>query len=89
MDFTILANMTPGGLSYERGGDVRRKFWSKPLKETNLGVAQTFFLTPKHAKQDHFETQTNKKYSISSRATLNETFMAKYSGIFPEHPKWD
>ena len=34
----------PGGDStYERGGDTRRKFWIKPLKETNLGVAQAFF----------------------------------------------
>ena len=35
-----------GGLPYERGGDVRRKFWIKPPKETNLGVALAF-LTPK------------------------------------------
>ena len=36
---------TPGrGVSaYERGGDARRKFWIKPLKETDLGVAQAFF----------------------------------------------
>ena len=34
----------PGGDSaYERGGDARRKFWIKPLKETDLGVAQAFF----------------------------------------------
>ena len=34
----------PGGNSaYERGGDARRKFWIKPLKETDLGVAQPFF----------------------------------------------
>ena len=33
----------PGGrLSYERGGDASRKFCIKPLKETNLGKAQTF-----------------------------------------------
>ena len=25
-----------------RGGDARRKFWLKPLKETDLGVAQAF-----------------------------------------------
>ena len=37
---------SPGGggdSAYERGGDARRKFWIKPLKETNLGVAQAFF----------------------------------------------
>ena len=32
-----------GGSAHERGGDACRKFWSKPLKETNLGVAQAFF----------------------------------------------
>ena len=37
----------PGGDSaYERGGDARRKFWIKPLKETDLGVAQPFFFWP-------------------------------------------
>ena len=29
--------------AYERGGDDRRKFWIKPLKETDLSVAQAFF----------------------------------------------
>ena len=29
--------------AYERGGDARWKFWIKPLKETDLGVAQAFF----------------------------------------------
>ena len=34
----------PGGRKGgERGGDARLKFWIKPLKETDLGVAQTFF----------------------------------------------
>ena len=32
-----------GDFTYERGGDARRKFWIKPLKETDLGVAQAFF----------------------------------------------
>ena len=40
-------------------------------------------------KRDQFIKQTNKKYSISSRATLNETFMAKNNDIFPERPKLD
>ena len=38
---------TPGGggnSAYERGGDTRRKFWIKLLKETYLGVAQAFFV---------------------------------------------
>ena len=29
--------------AYERGGDACKKFWIKPLKETDLGVAQAFF----------------------------------------------
>ena len=43
-----LEGWTPGegGLPYERGGDARGKFWIKPLKETNLGVAQPFFFYP-------------------------------------------
>ena len=32
-----------GDSAYERGGDARRKFWIKPLKETDLGVVQAFF----------------------------------------------
>ena len=32
-----------GDSAYERGGDARRKFWIKPLKETDLGVAQALF----------------------------------------------
>ena len=35
----------PGGgdFTYERGGDARRKFWIKPPKETDLGLAEAFF----------------------------------------------
>ena len=32
-----------GDSAYERGVDARRKFWIKPLKETDLGVAKAFF----------------------------------------------
>ena len=32
-----------GDSHYERDGDACRKFWIKPLKETDLGVAQAFF----------------------------------------------
>ena len=31
------------GDSHKKGGDARRKFWIKPLKETELGAAQPFF----------------------------------------------
>ena len=42
-------NIPGGDSAYERGGDARRKFWIKPLKETDLGVAQAFFTH----KRDH------------------------------------
>ena len=32
-----------GNSAYERDEDDRRKFWFKPLKETDLGVVQAFF----------------------------------------------
>ena len=38
----------------ERCGDARRKFWIKPLKETDIGVAQVFLT----CKRDHVKTQT-------------------------------
>ena len=44
-----------GRLPYERCGDARKEFWIKPLKETNLGMAQPF-LTP---KRDHFKLWLN------------------------------
>ena len=32
-----------GDSAHERGGDARRKFWIKPLKGTDLRVAQALF----------------------------------------------
>ena len=49
MSFVFFVNLKPGwtpgrgGSAYERGGDARRKFWIKPLKETDLGGAQALF----------------------------------------------
>ena len=40
------AHFPPGGggnSAYERGGVACGKFWIKPLRETDLGVAQAFF----------------------------------------------
>ena len=52
-----------GGTPHMKGvGMRRRKFWIKPLKETDLGVAQTFFLTL--LKRDHVKTQTNEKTGL-------------------------
>ena len=42
-DIVARVDFRRGGLPYKRGGDARRKFWIKPLKEINLGVAQPFF----------------------------------------------
>ena len=41
-----------GDSAYERGEDARRKFWIKPLKATDLGVAQAFF----NPERDHVKT---------------------------------
>ena len=41
--FIALAPGGGGDSTYERGGDARRKFGIKPLKETDLEVAQAFF----------------------------------------------
>ena len=49
----------------------------KPLKKTDLGVAQAFFLTPKRD-----ENNIHMKY-IFLCATLNETFMAKHDSVLP------
>ena len=46
-----------GNSAYEGGTDARQKFWIKPLKETDLGVAQAFF----NRWIDHVKTQTNDK----------------------------
>jgi len=44
VDATETRRITPGGgLPYETDGDARRKIRIKPLKETNLGVAQALF----------------------------------------------
>ena len=74
----------PGGgnSAHERGGDARRKFWIKPLKESDLGVAQAFF-DPQ--KRPCWNTD-NIWYLYFSRATLNETFTAKYDGVLPRTP---
>ena len=36
-------NARVGDSHMKGGGDARRKFWIKPLKETELGMAQPFF----------------------------------------------
>ena len=45
MNGKMVARFNPGGgdPAYERGGDAGRRFWIKPLKETDMGVAQAFF----------------------------------------------
>ena len=78
----VVLLVTPGVSAYERGEDARRKFWIKPLKETDPGVAQAF-LTP---KRDHVKHRQYTYFYIFSRVTLNETFTAKYDGVLPRTP---
>ena len=50
--------MPPGGgvdTAYERSGEASGKILIKHVNETDLGVAEAFFFTP---KRDHVETQT-------------------------------
>ena len=39
----VMTRRGGGDSAYETDGDARRKFLIKPLKETDLGVAQAFF----------------------------------------------
>ena len=72
----FICNTQGEGLPYKKGRDAPRKVKIKPLKETNLGVAQAF-LAPK----------VNVYFYVSSRATLEETFTAAtYDGVFPRTP---
>ena len=72
-----------GGLRIRKGGDSLRKFWIKPLKETDLGVARAFFWPLKETMSKHRQYTY---FYIFSCATLNETFMAKYEGVLPRTP---
>ena len=80
--FAILA--PGGGLPYERGGDSRRKFWIKPQKETNLGVAKPFFGPLKETilNFDYMNGVNKKKLKIY----INEIFTATYNGVLPRTP---
>ena len=44
MNGKMVARFNPGGGGPRiwKGGDARRKFWIKPHKETDMGVAQAF-----------------------------------------------
>ena len=67
---------TWGEFSYERSGYARRKFWTKPLKETILNFDNMNILNKTNWKKYIF-------LYISSRATLKEAFTAKYNGVLP------
>ena len=57
-------------------------FGLKPLRKPIWALSK-LLLTP---KRDHFKMQTNIYFCISSLATLNETFTAKYNGVLPRTP---
>ena len=70
-----LQNPGAGDPASEGGTDACRKFWIKPLKETDLGVAQDF-LTP---NRDHVKTQTNENQwlLIMAKTLSSNTFTHK------------
>ena len=71
-----------GDSAYERGGDFRRKFWIKPRRP--IWAWPKLFLTPK--KRPCWNTDNTHIFYIFSRATLNETFTAKYDGVLLRTP---
>ena len=73
--------MTPGEDSvYEWGGDARRKFWIKAPKGDRSGSGPSFFWPLKETMLKHRQYIYIYIYFFS-RATLNETFTAKYDGV--------
>ena len=77
----------------KRGGDARRKFWIKPLKATDQGVAQAFFLPLKetilkHRQYTYFHIffACNPKGDLHGHGLLSRLNMMAFC---PEHPKWD
>ena len=64
----------------KRVGMLVGNFKIKPLKETDLGGAQAFFDPLKETMLKHRQYVY---FYIFSRATLNETFTAKYDGVLP------
>ena len=80
----ITPKETPGGTPHMKGvGMLVGNFELNPQKETDLGGAQAFFdplkeTMLKHRQYIYFHT--------FSRATLNETFTAKYDGVLPRTP---
>ena len=73
----------PGGGGVVRiwkGGDVGRKFWIKPLKETNHGVTQDFLTPKEHPKWDqspklHLLTRRRGSQPISRYANPPRVFV--------------
>ena len=72
-----------GDSAYERGGDAHRKFWIEPLKEDWSGWGPSFFWPLKETMLKHRQYVY---FYIFLRATLNETFTAKYDGVLPRTP---
>ena len=72
-----------GGNSHMKGAEMLVGSFELNPQRRPIRAWPKLFLTP---KRDHFKTQTNKKYSSFSRATLNETFTAKCNGVLPRTP---
>ena len=74
-----------GDSAYERDGDARRKFWIKPLKETDRsGRGPSFFLTPKGDHVKH--RQYINFFACNPKRDPSRLNMMVF---WPEHPKWD
>ena len=83
-DFQMAAIPWGGDSAYERGGDARRQFWIKPLKETDPGRGASFFWPLKETMLKHRQYIY---FYIFSRATPYEIFTAKYDGVLPRTQK--
>ena len=68
------------GLPYEKDGDARRNFQTKPLKKAYLGRAQDFFT---HKRHPH--THTKKKKIKKKKLKLKFRFLY----FFQRNPKRD
>ena len=76
-----------GGLRIWKGWRCSSEILNKAPKGDRSGRVPSVFLTP---KRDDKKYISNIYLYIFSRATLNETFTAKYDGVLPRTPpKWD
>ena len=77
------ARLTPGENSHMKGvGMLVGNFQLKPKRKPIRAWPKCFWLL----KETMLENRQIHIFYISSRATLNETFTAKYNGVLPRTP---